>query len=392
MNIDRDILCEPADLVLEAPVRNRSAEPLSVRLFPRESKDALRDKWREMEAVSEHTFFTCWDWISGWLDTVSAQILQCEVHAGEELVGLGLFVERRERRMGLIPFRRLFLHRTGEHALDRMCIEWNDLLIRPGFEEGVRRSLVEVLTREPRGADEVVFGYTPEGHDRGVAGPGFVSRIGYTQASPWVDLARVRAEGGFDNTLSHKTRANVRKSLRKAEALGRIELRSAATAGEALDFFREAGPYHIERWKNGKPGRQSGYLNPTFLAFHERLIPVAFDHGRLDFVKVTAGGVLLAYMYFFVYRKVVHFYQSVVNFAGLENGQPGLIANYLCIQKFAEQDLEKYDFLAGDSQYKRVLATDTATQMYFHYRKRSLKMGMVERYLAWKHKSQIKQE
>lgn len=371
---------------LPATVRAQDREPLRMRLFPRETDGDLRRKWGEMEIASEHTIFTSWDWISTWLDTVSDQVLQCEVHAGELLVGLGLFVEKRERYLGIIPFRRLFLHRTGEHSLDRMCIEWNDLLIRPGFEEKVRRTVVQELIRGPRAADEVVFGFTPEGHESGVAGPGHVPRMGFAHPSPWVDLARVRAEGGLENTLSHKTRANVRKSLRIAEALGKIELCSAATAGEALDFFREAKPLHIERFKDGEPGRRSGYLNPSFLAFHERLIPRAFAHGNLDFVKITAGSVVLAYMYFLVYRKTAFFYQSAVNYSSLEKGQPGLVANYLCIRKFADQGLEKYDFLAGDALYKRVLATDTATQKYFHYRKRSIKMDAAELYLAWKSK------
>jgi CelD/BcsL family acetyltransferase involved in cellulose biosynthesis len=389
-SVKKESVCLSLDLApLEIPMSesNPTTEILRIRLFPCEKTTALRDKWLAMEAVCEHTFFTSWDWISCWMDTVGSEILQCEAWMGENLVGLGLFVEKRERGFGIVSFRRLFLHQTGDRYRDRMCIEWNDLLIWPGLEQRVRRQVVAELTRGPKGADEVVFGFTPEGHNAGMVDPGFVPRIGYPHPSPFVDLVRVRAEGGFDNTLSHKTRSNVRKSMRLAEAIGPIELQSAASPEEGLSFFREAGPLHIERFKDRADGRHSGYLNPNFVAFHERLIPVAFQQGNLDFVKVTAGGVLLAYMYFFVYRKVVLFYQSAINYSGFGKGQPGLIANYLCIRKFSDQGMDKYDFLAGDSLYKRVLATDTVTMRFFNYRKRSLKMEAAERYLSWKHRT-----
>ena len=389
-NVKNESLSRSVDNpLLEIPDsgRNTPSEVLRVRLFPCEKNAVLRDKWLAMEAVCEHTFFTSWDWISCWMETVGSEILQCEAWMGENLVGLGLFVEKRERGLGIISFRRLCLHRTGDRYRDRMCIEWNDLLIWPGLEQRVRRQVVAELTHGPKGADEVVFGFTPEGHNAGMVDPGFVPRIGYPYPSPFVDLVRVREEGGFDNTLSHKTRANVRKSIRLAEAIGHIELQSAASAEEALSYFREAGPFHIERFKDRTDGRQSGYLNPNFVAFHERLIPAAFQQGNLDLVKVTAGGVLLAYMYFFVYRKMVLFYLSAINYTGFGKGQPGLIANYLCIRKFSDQGMDKYDFLAGDSLYKRVLATDTATMRFFNYRKRSLKMEAAERYLGWKHRT-----
>ncbi len=362
-------------------------EALKVCLFTCESIATLRCKWLAMETVCNHSFFTSWQWISSWMETMNAEVLQCEAWLGEVLVGLGLFVEKRERGLGLIPFRRLFLHKTGDRYRDRICIEWNDLLIHPGLEEIVRRQVVAHLIQGPKGADEVVFGLTSEGHDAGMVVPEFAPRISYPYPSPFVDLIRVRTEGGFDNTLSHKTRANVRKSIRLAEAIGKIELQSAATAEEALAFFRDAGPLHIERFKDRTTSRQSGYLNPHFVAFHECLIPTAFNHGNLDFVKVTTGGILLAYMYFFVYRKVVYFYQSAINYSSLEKGQPGLIANYLCIRKFSDQGMIRYDFLAGDALYKRVLGTDTATLRFFNYRKRSLKMVAAEKYLSWKNRA-----
>jgi hypothetical protein len=340
-----------------------------------------------MEALSDHTFFTSWHWISCWLDMAGSEALQCEVYSGGELVGLGLFVDTREMR-GLVPLRRLHLHRTGLRDLDRIGIEYNDLLIVRGMESQVRKCAIAHLIRRP-GVDEVVFGLTGDGHDAGVPGRGIIARIGWSEPVPWVDLKRVKAEGGYDPALSAKNRNNVRRSQRKAETLGKVEVRSAADVDEALRFFREAAPLHIERWKDGKPGRQSGYLNPLYVAFHERLIRNVFSLGYVDLVRITAGEVLIAYMYYFVYRKSAYAYQSAVNFSvqeGAHDGKmsPGLLANYLCIRKFADQGLEKFDFLAGDYYYKRALATDSGWMRFYKYRKPGIKMAAVDKLLSLK--------
>jgi hypothetical protein len=358
-----------------------SAPSLDIRLFPREDSGALRDKWLAMEAVSEHTFFTSWHWISCWLETVEPDALQCEAYAGGELVGLGLFVEAREMR-GPIPLRRMHLHRTGRRDEDRIGIECNDLLIKSGMEKRVRKAVIGHLVRRP-GVDEVIFGLTCDGHDAGIAEPGVMAVHGWSDRAPWVDLKRAAMEGGYDQALSARNRGHVRRSLRKAEAMGKVEARSAKTVEEALEFFREAGPYHIERWKDREPGRRSGYLNPTFVAFHERLIRRAFGHGCVDLVKVTAGDAVIAYMHYFVYRRSVYAYQFAVNF-GIQGGgtegkmSPGLLANYLCIRKFADQGAERFDFLAGDYRYKRALATDADWMRYYRYRRPGPKIALVD--------------
>ncbi|MEO7776770.1 MAG: GNAT family N-acetyltransferase [Fibrobacteria bacterium] len=385
--MEQNALSEPAILILDDRPRMQPLESLSVRLFPRDDDTVLRDKWLGMEAISEHTFFTSWHWISCWLGTVQAEVLQCEARMGDELVGLGLFVETLEIR-GLIPLRRLWLHKTGRRAQDRIGIEWNDLLIKRGMESRARKGVIGHLINRPR-VDEVVFGLTGDGHDAGVAGPGIVASIGRSDPVPWVDLGRVAAQGGYDLALSSKNRNNVRRSQRKAEAMGKLEVRSAATVDEALRFFREAGPYHIERFKDGKPDRRSGYLNPAYVAFHEKLIGAVFGRGLVDLVKITAGEAVLAYMYYFVYGKTVYAYQSAVNFASHGNASdgkmsPGLLANYLCIRKFADQGMEKFDFLAGDYYYKQALATDSGWMRFYKYSKPSLKMSAVEKLLAFK--------
>jgi CelD/BcsL family acetyltransferase involved in cellulose biosynthesis len=347
-----------------------SGSRLDIRLFPREDSGTLRDKWLAMEAVSEHTFFTSWHWISCWLETVEPKALQCEAYAGDELVGLGLFVEAREMR-GLIPLRRMHLHRTGRWDEDRIGIEWNDLLIKSGMEKRVRQAVIRNLVRRPE-VDEVIIGLTGDGHDAEIAEPGVMAAHGWSDLAPWVDLKRVAIEGGYDQAIAAK-----------------VEVRSAKNLDEALRFFREAGPYHIERWKDNKPGRRSGYLNPTFVAFHERLIRTTFGHGCVDLVKITAGNAVIAYMYYFVYRRSVYAYQFAVNF-GIQGNQsqgkmsPGLLANYLCIRKFAEQGAERFDFLAGDYRYKRSLATDTVWMRFYRYRRPGPKIALVDGLLRLK--------
>jgi CelD/BcsL family acetyltransferase involved in cellulose biosynthesis len=72
----------------------------------------------------------------------------------------------------------------------------------------------------------------------------------------------------------------------------------------------------------------------------------------------------IGYLYNLVYDKNVLFYQSGLNYSGSNIYRPGLISHYYAIIHNAQKGMDVYDFLAGDSDYKKSLSTNSC-RMYW---------------------------
>ena len=122
---------------------------------------------------------------------------------------------------------------------------------------------------------------------------------------------------------------------------------------EALSFFGTAGEYHRQRWPD------SGFNNPAFIAFHQRLIDNGYDTRKIELVKVTAGKVILAVMYNLMAEDQVYFYLQGVNYDLPSKTRPGLVAQSAVIAHYLEDNKSCYDLMGGHSQYKQQIARST---------------------------------
>jgi CelD/BcsL family acetyltransferase involved in cellulose biosynthesis len=55
----------------------------------------------------------------------------------------------------------------------------------------------------------------------------------------------------------------------------------------------------------------------------------------------------------------VLFYQSGLNYSAGNQYRPGLVSHYFAILHNAAQNMDSYDFLAGDADYKKSLGTNS---------------------------------
>jgi CelD/BcsL family acetyltransferase involved in cellulose biosynthesis len=77
-----------------------------------------------------------------------------------------------------------------------------------------------------------------------------------------------------------------------------------------------------------------------------------FPRGAIQVLRAEGVGVL----YNFVDRGRVYFYQSGFHYSPDNRLKPGLVMHYLAVEHcLSNPELAEYDFLAGDSQYKRSL-------------------------------------
>lgn len=331
---------------------------------------ALATRWRALEARAEGSFFTRWAWIGTWLallpDAVRPRLLQAR--RGERDVGLALVVDGPGRQRFGLPFcRTAWLHATGRPELDILTIEHNDVLIAADAADAaegadaIRAAMLAHWAGRLRGVTEIVL--------PGLAGPGWpagcearlasrrLEREDWVRRSYAVDLKAVRAAGGdFLKLISANSRSQIRRSMKEYGQLGALTLTPAASTAQALDWLERLAALHQAHWTGrGQPG---AFANDFFFRFHRTLVEHHHDSGAIQMLRVAVGEHDLGFLYSFIHRGRVYFYQSGLEYGLIEkHARPGLVAHVLAAQHNAALGHEVYDFMAGESRYKTTLAT-----------------------------------
>lgn len=252
---------------------------------------------------------------------------------------------------------RVYLNQTGNLEFDQSWIEFNDIASLDGYREMNQHALL---------------GYLNQQH------PYTLFTVSMTQGSwpindEWMewdtiehighytDLTAIQQPGSLLEQVSSNTKQTLKRSLKflKREfgncALQRIE------PHEQLTTFDQLGNWHRERWQHTKEG--SGFDNAEFIQFHRQLIAEYPDN--VGIFSFTAGGQVLGYLYCLEHGDTANFYLSSIKLDGTDNKyKPGLVMHWFAIEWYAAQGFVRYDFLAGDMQYKRSLASDSYRLCY----------------------------
>jgi CelD/BcsL family acetyltransferase involved in cellulose biosynthesis len=321
--------------------------------------DALRAEWLSLEAQARPSFFTSWAWIGCWLGRFGAQSRPqlFRVRRSGQTLALGLFVKRKLMRLRCLPSHGWLLHATGERNLDDVTTEHNALLVRADLTAADEGALLTALFTQCSDLDQIVVpsaSRVPH-WSTCTTGPGLLLRTHDEQAYR-VDLGPVRAAGlDYVSSLGATTRATIRRSQRLYAQLGPLRLEVAADIGEALAWLEALKALHQAHWVGrGLPGV---FGNPAFETFHRALIENGFADGGIHLMRLKAGEQDVGYLYNFVHGGQMLSYQSGVRFDLLTgNHHPGLLIHALAVQHALDQGLQAYDFMAGESRYKRQLA------------------------------------
>lgn len=320
------------------------------------SKADLKAQWISLYKVSKPNFFLSWSWIGNWLNALEGDFTLYTATYKDELVGLGIVVEKRATRNIFIRSRQLHLHRTGEQSLDQTWIEYNDFLLADGFENAARKAIADKIISDDSW-DELIIGASARSALTPYRLAGLKETLVWHSHSYQVDLDYLRkTKKDYLSTLSKNTRYQINRSVRSYEKLGNILLSVATSKEEAQKWFEESAPFHIKRWKDTTVG--SGFTNPAFVKFHQDLIYKNFDRGYVDLLKITAGEHVICYLYNFIQNNEIKFYLSANNYDENDSTyKPGLVSHYLAIKHYLSKGADVYDFMAGESQYKRSLSS-----------------------------------
>jgi CelD/BcsL family acetyltransferase involved in cellulose biosynthesis len=333
----------------------------------------LEAQWRQLETQAEGSFFTSWSWIGCWLKGLAPNTKPMLLRAtrNDQVVGLALVVHRRNRRLTVFPSSSLTLHATGNPDEDAITIEHNGFLIHHADSDGITASMYQHLLRRTADWDEVVLPGLPARPKLGMPLASDLVLRERTKSSYVVDLQAVRGrDGDYVSILSSNTRNQIRRSIKTYEKLGPLQLTEAKDVPTAMAFLAELKVLHEKRW--AALGKVGAFSNPTFESFHVRLVEAAFPSGAVQLLRVQAGPHVVGYLYNFVFRGRVHFYQSGFDYDLVQNNsRPGIVTHTLSVGHNARLGHRIYDFMAGDTQYKRSLSTNEETMVWVNVHRKT---------------------
>lgn len=336
------------------------SDGLSVSLVDCPEPRELEREWRALEAQAEASFFTSWTWIGCWLSrlepTLRPRLLRAE--RGDRTVGLGLVVAHRSFRLRVLPLRCLQVHATGDPRHDDITIEHNALLIVKEGRAKIEEAMLGHLCSPGFGWDSIFFpGVSTMPSLDGLPALNMVTETASSPAYA-VDLDPIRGGAGGDylSQVSRNTRSQIRRGVKAYEQFGSVRVSVARDKAEALLFLSRLKNLHQRAWT--ARGQAGAFANPLFEVFHADVIERGMEQGQIFLLRVHAGDQDIGYLYNFAHERTISAYQSGFNYGALEkNSHPGLVSHALAIQHFLDAGYSEYDFLAGDSRYKRQLST-----------------------------------
>jgi hypothetical protein len=310
--------------------------------------EELRQQWLLIQESQDVPFFLTWSWISTWLETYHPDLTIISARYKNKIVAMGLFTCSTQIRHGCVKARQYRLHQMGDPLLDQIWMEYNDFICIDEYRETAVNACLQALQKSENKFDEIILSMISTSRASHIQKVINGSQILLTNPCYSKNLKSIQGEDPqYISTLNPNTRYQIRRSIRLYEKLhGEIKYTFAQDVAEALAMFKEAGEYHVLRWED------SGFKNKQFVSFHENLIKNSVDKKAVDLMRITAGDVTIAILYFHLVGKNVYFYLQGINYESEKKLKPGLVAHTLATQYYLEKGMCKYDYMGGYSQYK----------------------------------------
>lgn len=115
---------------------------------------------------------------------------------------------------------------------------------------------------------------------------------------------------------------------------------------------------------------------PFIHDFVTRLVENAHDSGVVDVIRSQDAGKTVGFSVNFLHNGDVLNYQTGFCEPQGKTHKPGLTCHAAAILYYAKKGYQRYNFLAGDSQYKRSLSTDSDTLYWSVVQRKNLKLEM----------------
>ncbi len=338
--------------------------PLTTRITPLHTLEDIESKWQALEAAADCSFFQSWGWIGTWLAQAQRH---CHLHIyqasrANEIIALAIIDIDNLKRRRIITSRTIALNESV-NAEHNMFVEYNGLLTRKGDEKLAWTQFLLDLAELAEQWDEIRLTNVPaECADEAIAAQLNLRLVLDAENSPWIaDLRDISDVDSIIAKLGRKRRWQLRRSIREYEKAGPLSIDAAADIEQALAYFDEMGKLHSARWQ--RVGRRGAYARDNWVAFHRDLIARTFDLNNIQLLRIRCGERDIGFIYNFIWRGAALVLQT--GFASEQQNilRPGYVSHLLAMQFNAELGTTHYDFMIGDSEYKRTLGQAGARQL-----------------------------
>lgn len=330
-----------------------------------ESMLALEGEWDTLAQASGAPIVALPMWQMAWWRQFhhGRALSMVTVRDGGDLIGLVPCLRRVVWHRRVVPVRRLEWLCTGEDEADEICSDYVGPLAAPGREDDVVRAFVAGVRRGLLGGwDEASFvqmdgasGW-PERMVRACDEFGIEAESVETSRCPYIALPETW--DAYVAGLSSDDRYVVNRSLRELDKWSKPEGYTIERAVDAPSLARGKEllyTLHGERWTGA--GGHSLFDSARFRAFHDDVMPTALARGQLDLRWLLVRGEPVCVLYNFIHQGKLSFYQSGRRTDLPKQVKIGVAMHALGIRDAITKKLREYDLLAGESQYKKQLAT-----------------------------------
>jgi CelD/BcsL family acetyltransferase involved in cellulose biosynthesis len=138
-------------------------------------------------------------------------------------------------------------------------------------------------------------------------------------------------------------------------AEGKAQFHVAESRESMAEGLRVLQTLHGQRWAD--EGETGAFHSPRFSRFHERVMPSMLQRGALDLRWLTVDGQPVSANYAIRWNGKVYHYQSGRRMNVPPQARVGIVLHAAGIRDAIAAGCREYDFLGGDAQYKRQLAS-----------------------------------
>jgi len=331
----------------------------------RQDINEIQDIWLHFLSQCDVSYYLSWGFIENWLITLPENVdLQLAVIYDNNEPIIAFFLGAAKNiKAHVFRSQAFFVNATGIEDIDRITyIQYNTMLLLSSRTP----PLVEVLELLPVSWEEVFFpGVQVESY------PGrflFEELKGYDVSfyrefsSPFVDLQMVRDSGGdYISMLSAKRRGQIRRSYRKYQEMGPVELDEAQDPEQGMAIFNEIIALHEDTLRTA--GKRRVFATEYSLKFHRRLIEKRFEHGEIQILRVRAGSESIGCLYNYIYNNRIYGYQIGLKYQSDKGLMPGYVSIIESVKHNAKLGHSILDLGAvggggGGKFYKNTLSTN----------------------------------
>lgn len=351
-------------------------EKINVAIEPLHSIEQIKHKWNYIYSNSEENFFLSWPWINAWLESTLNEFDAFAVIAEirDKPIGVAVFVEVKSHRYKILSTKQWWLHKTGNEKHDQVWIEQNDFLLDKDHAYLTRQAMWSEIVKQKPNMDEFIIGVsndeTIKAHQKCL--PDYL-KWDFIESKGW--SAELENWPDFEAYWQSRSKS-FRNQIGKTDKILTAQKIDISIRTDNLAFkqgLELAEPWHKTQW-----GKESGFVNDLFVK-HFSLISNDKDDtikSNLFTLKIELDNTPIAVCLGFYTSTTLYFYLSAQEKIKDNKLKIGLYLHYQAIKWCFENNIQCYDFLAGDYRYKRSFANKSTHFYLTHFQRNAFKFKL----------------